>query len=70
MLWKDLKANWKDHEKKFLTKWPKLTKADYTAIAGKREELVARLVKLYKMEKPKAEKEIDEFVAKLAPQKV
>ena len=62
MLWNEVKLNWKDVKNQFKGKWNKLTDADLTAIAGKREELVTRLNKIYKTEKVKLEKEIDEFI--------
>lgn len=62
MLWTDVQKDWKVIGKQFKAKWPKLTDADLTAIAGKREELVARLVNHYKLDKAKIDKEILEFV--------
>jgi len=65
MLWNDIQKDWKLLSKKFKTKWSKLTDADLTAIAGKRDELVKRLVNYYKIDKVKLEKEVDDFVKAL-----
>lgn len=62
MLWNDIQKDWKSVSKQFKTKWSKLTDADLTAVAGKRDELVKRLVSLYKGDKAKLEKEVDDFV--------
>ena len=65
MKWKEVKDQWPVLGKRFQTKWTKLTDADLKAIGGKREELIERLHKTYKLEKPKLEKEIDEFTKTL-----
>lgn len=65
MLWADIHKDWKNVSKKFKTKWPKLTDADLTAIAGKRDELVKRLVQHYKTDKAKLEREVEDFVKTL-----
>ena len=62
MLWTEIQKDWKGLSKKFKTKWSKLTDADLTAIAGKRDELVKRLVQHYKTDKAKIEKEVDDFI--------
>jgi len=69
MQWTEIQKDWKNVSKKFMTKWPKLTEADMTAIAGKREELVNRLVKAYKTDKVKLEKEIEDFIETIKPVK-
>jgi uncharacterized protein YjbJ (UPF0337 family) len=70
MQWMDIKANWKDVQLKFQKKWTKLTEADLKAVAGKREELIKRLNKLYGTDETKLGKEIDEFVKNIEPLKV
>jgi hypothetical protein len=70
MLWTDIQKDWKNISKKFSTKWNKLQDADLKAIAGKRDELVKHLVKLYKSDKAKMEKEVDDFIKTIKPMKV
>ncbi len=65
MLWTDVQKDWKILSSKFKTKWPKLTDADLKAIAGKRDELVKHLVPLYKTDKVKLEKEVEDFIKTL-----
>ena len=69
MLWTEIQKDWKNVSKRFQTKWSKLTDKDLTTIAGKRDELVKLLVKYYKTDKVKLEKEVDEFVNTLKPVK-
>jgi len=70
MLWTEIQKEWKVLSKQFKTKWSKLTDADLTAIAGKRDELVKRLVQHYKTDKVKLEKEVDDFIKNLKVMKV
>lgn len=69
MQWTEITKDWKAVSKKFSAKWPKLTEADLTAIAGKREELVKRLEKYYKIDKVKLQNEVDAFIKTLKPVK-
>ena len=65
MQWTEIKTGWKDVQKSFQAKWPKLEQVDLTAIAGKREELITRLVKHYKTDRVKLEKEVEDFIKTL-----
>ncbi len=65
MNWQQVKTGWNDVSKQFHDRWGKLSDADLRAIGGKRDELVARLQKLYAMDKTKAEKEAEDFVKTL-----
>lgn len=65
MQWMDIQIDWKSLSKAFKAKWTKLTDADLTAIAGKREELIKRLAAHYKTDKAKLEKEIEDFIRTL-----
>lgn len=65
MNWTDVKTNWKDVKKNFQTKWSKLTDADLTKIAGKREELLPILKKHYAKDEVKLGKEVDDFIQTL-----
>jgi uncharacterized protein YjbJ (UPF0337 family) len=70
MKWNEIERDWKVFKPQFQKKWNKLTDADLTAIAGKRQELVTRLYKHYKTDTRKLEKEVDEFIATIKPAKV
>ncbi|MCB9831804.1 MAG: CsbD family protein [Planctomycetes bacterium] len=65
MLWNEIKTNWKTLAPKFKTKWAKLSDTDIKTIAGKRDELIDCITKIYKAERPKIEKELDEFARTL-----
>ena len=69
MQWSEIQKDWKSVSNKFKTKWSKLTDSDISAIAGKREELINRIVKHYKTDKTKLEKEVDEFCKNIKPVK-
>jgi uncharacterized protein YjbJ (UPF0337 family) len=70
MKWNEIEREWKALMPKFQKQWNKLTDADLTAIAGKRQELVTRLYNHYKTDTRKLEKEVDEFIATIKPAKV
>lgn len=65
MQWNEIQKTWDTQKKEFMAKWPKLTDADLTAIAGKRDELVQKLHGYYKTEKPQLEKDIEAFTRTL-----
>ena len=69
MMWNDIQKDWTGVSKKFKTKWPKLTDADLTAIAGKHDELIKRLEKYYKTDKAKLVAEVENFITTLKPVK-
>lgn len=69
MQWTEIQKDWKSVSNKFKTKWSKLTDSDITAIAGKRDELVNRIMKYYKTDKTKLEKEVDAFIKNIKPVK-
>ncbi len=70
MQWTEIQKDWKNISKKFSTKWNKLQDADLKAIAGKRDELVKHLVKLYKAVMVKLDKEGDYLNKTIKPMKV
>ena len=65
MLWTDVQKDWPILSKNFKTKWNKLTDADLKAVAGKRDELVKHIAQQYKSDKPKIEREVDDFIKTL-----
>jgi uncharacterized protein YjbJ (UPF0337 family) len=65
MQWNQLGSEWSKVQAQFRTRWAKLTDDDLKAIAGKKDELIARIQKTYGIEKSKAEKEAEDFVKKL-----
>ena len=67
MNWDEVAGNWKQFAGKVKAKWGKLTDDDLTVIAGKRDQLAGILQQRYGYAKDTAEKELDDFTAKLRP---
>jgi uncharacterized protein YjbJ (UPF0337 family) len=65
MNWDILKGNWQQFAGRLKTKWGKLTDDDWTAVAGKKDELLGKLRERYGYEKDKAEKELNDFIGTL-----
>jgi uncharacterized protein YjbJ (UPF0337 family) len=62
MNWDTVRGNWKEWSGKMRAKWGKLTDDDWTTIAGKKDELVGKLLQRYGYQKDRAEKEVDDFL--------
>ena len=65
MNWDQIKGDWKQFKGKVKEKWGKLTDDDWTTIAGKKDELVGKLLQRYGYKKDQAEKEVDNFLGSL-----
>lgn len=61
MAWESISGNWKTMKGKAKEKWGKLTDDDLDVIAGKRDQLVGRLQKIYGYSKDQAEREVDSW---------
>ena len=62
MNWDQIEGNWKQLTGQVKEKWGKLTDADLTVIAGKRDQLAGVLQERYGLVKEQAEQELDEFL--------
>jgi uncharacterized protein YjbJ (UPF0337 family) len=60
-------GHWKQFKGKVKEKYGKLTHNDVTAIAGKRDQLTARLQEKHSQERDQADKELDAFSQALKP---
>jgi uncharacterized protein YjbJ (UPF0337 family) len=60
-----VKGNRKQVTGKPKAKWGKPTDDDWTAVAGKKGELLGKLRERYGCQKGRAEKELDDFIATL-----
>ena len=65
MNWDGIEGNWKQFTGQIKAQWGHLTDDDLTVIAGKRDQLAGKLQERYGYAKEQAEKELDDFVAKL-----
>lgn len=61
MNWDQIAGNWTQMKGKIKTQWGKLTDDDIEVIAGKREELIGRVQKVYGMTREEASKQVDRF---------
>ncbi len=67
MNWDQLEGQWKQMGAKIKSKWAKLTDDDLQNLGAKKDELVAKLQERYGVLKEEAERQVDEWMAKLSP---
>lgn len=65
MNWDRIEGNWKQFAGKVQEKWGELTNDELDRIRGNRQQLVGRLQERYGKTKEEAEREIDEWLARL-----
>jgi uncharacterized protein YjbJ (UPF0337 family) len=67
MNWDQIEGQWHQVKGSLKSRWGKLTDDDVKNVAGKKEALLGRLQARYGIVKDEAEKQVDEWVAKLSP---
>ena len=65
MNWDKIKGNWKQVKGKVKEKWGKLNDNDLDVIGGQKDQLIGKLQNAYGYQKEQAEKQVDEFLARL-----
>jgi uncharacterized protein YjbJ (UPF0337 family) len=70
MNWDQLEGQWHQVTGAVKSTWGKLTDDDVKTVAGKKDALVGRIQERYGILKDEAEKQADEWLAKIAPGKV
>jgi uncharacterized protein YjbJ (UPF0337 family) len=65
MNWTQLEAKWAQVKADAKSQWGKLTDDDLTYVSGKQEKLVGKLQERYGLMKERAQKDVDEWVAKV-----
>ena len=65
MNWNQVEGNWTQFKGKVQTQWGKLTGDDLDVIDGKRKELAGKIQERYGKAQEEAEKEVDDWLAKL-----
>jgi uncharacterized protein YjbJ (UPF0337 family) len=65
MNWARIEGNWKIFKGKVKERWGKLTDDQLDVIAGKRDQLVGWLQKVYGLTKEEAEREVVEWESRL-----
>jgi uncharacterized protein YjbJ (UPF0337 family) len=67
MNWDQIEGQWHQVKGTLKSKWGKLTDDDVKNVAGKKDVLLGKLQARYGIVKDEAEKQVDEWVAKLSP---
>jgi uncharacterized protein YjbJ (UPF0337 family) len=65
MNWDQIEGNWKQFKGKARQQWGKLTDDDFDKVGGKREELVGRVQERYGIARDAAERQVEEWEARL-----
>lgn len=65
MNWDQVAGKWKEMKGQARQKWGDLTDDDLDRAAGKREEMVGLVQQKYGRTKEEAEREVDDFVARM-----
>lgn len=65
MNWDQIAGNWKQLTGSMKENWGKLTDDDLTTVEGKRDQLTGLLQKKYGYAKEQAEREVEDFTARL-----
>ena len=61
MKWDVIEGNWKQYQPQALQQFNKLTDDQLTAVAGKRDKLLAKIQEVYAISKEEAEKHVKAF---------
>jgi uncharacterized protein YjbJ (UPF0337 family) len=69
MNWDQLEGQWHQVTGSLKSKWGKLTDDDVKNVGGKKDVLIGKLQERYGILKDEAEKQADEWLAKVSPEK-
>jgi len=67
MNWTQLEGQWQQFTGQVKSTWAKLTDDDLQNVAGKKDQLVGKVQERYGVLKEDAEKQVDEWMAKVSP---
>jgi uncharacterized protein YjbJ (UPF0337 family) len=62
MSWDRIEGDWKAYSSRVRTRWDKLTDDDLAGVAGRKEELAARIQARYGIEREAAHRQIDSWL--------
>ncbi len=65
MNWTQIEGQWTQVKGELKSKWAKLTDDDLANVAGKKDQLIGKLQEHYGLLKEDAEKQLDEWIAKV-----
>jgi uncharacterized protein YjbJ (UPF0337 family) len=67
MNWDRIAGQWKQIGAQVKSKWAKLTDDDLMAISARKDALVGKIQERYGIRKDEAEKQVDEWIARMPP---
>jgi uncharacterized protein YjbJ (UPF0337 family) len=67
MNWDKIAGEWKQLKGQVKSKWAKLTDDDVATMDAKKDSLVGKIQERYGVLRDEAEKQVDEWIAKVAP---
>jgi|HubBroStandDraft_5_1064220.scaffolds.fasta_scaffold1249120_2 uncharacterized protein YjbJ (UPF0337 family) len=67
MNWDRVQGEWKQLSSQVKSKWAKLTDDDLKNVSAKKDALVGKIQERYGILRDEAEKQVDEWIAKLGP---
>ncbi|MBK9069770.1 MAG: CsbD family protein [Myxococcales bacterium] len=67
MNWNQIEGKWQQFTGHVKSTWGKLTDDDMTSIGGKKDQLIGKVKERYGIMQDAAEKQVDEWMAKLKP---
>ena len=67
MNWDRIAGQWKQIGSQVKAKWAKLTDDDLMAISARKDMLVGKIQERYGIRKDEAEKQVDEWLARMPP---
>jgi uncharacterized protein YjbJ (UPF0337 family) len=65
MDWALIEKNWAEFQLNAKARWPRLTPEDLERIGGKRDELIAKVRELYRLDEAAAREQVDAWQAAL-----
>jgi uncharacterized protein YjbJ (UPF0337 family) len=65
MNWERVEGQWNQLKGELKSKWAKLTDDDLRNVGGKKDRLVGKLQERYGVMKDEAERQVDEWIAKI-----
>ena len=67
MNWDQIEGEWKQFKGHVKSRWAKLTDDDMKVLSGKKDSIVGKIQERYGILKDDAEREVDEWLAKIKP---
>jgi len=67
MNWDQIAGEWGQVKGQVKSKWAKFTDDDLKVLGGKKDELVGKIQERYGILKDEAERQVDEWIAKIPP---